>query len=304
MTSLVLFMGCLRNDGIWLSKNSFEHPSDSLLESEYKIERINIETSGVRVFAFDSNDSLFFANFLKDGVVGKVVSGQNQPPKSFIDLSEWLTSFIGRKPRIEAIEIDDDNRLLIAESGTGKLLRVSADARKLEILADSYDGYGFGIVKDLVAGKNGDLFVSSPYSGSVFRVRPEAGYVGVLNKDLIHVEYLSINPDGTKLVASEADSSRVVVFDLSEDLLPISSWTLVDFSPSKIEPKGLTFDDDGFLYVALGDYGEIRVYDLKQGTELKTIKVGGPAESIIFHNGFIYLCGGRGIYRICLPARI
>ena len=30
---------------------------------------------------------------------------------------------------------------------------------------------------------------------------------------------------------SRADASRVVVFDIPEDLIPVESWTLVDFSP-------------------------------------------------------------------------
>ena len=34
---------------------------------------------------------------------------------------------------------------------------------KLEVLADSYDGYRFATVKDLAIGSSGDLFVSSPF---------------------------------------------------------------------------------------------------------------------------------------------
>ena len=45
--------------------------------------------------------------------------------------------------------VDDEGRLLVADGGTVKLLRISPTAHKLEILADSYDGYRFGSVKDL-----------------------------------------------------------------------------------------------------------------------------------------------------------
>ena len=66
------------------------------------------------------------------------------------------------------------------------------------------------------------------------------------------VEGLSLSPDGKRLVAAEPDASRVVVFDLPEELKTVNSWTLVDFSPSGVEPKGLAFDEIGLL-AALGD---------------------------------------------------
>ena len=48
-----------------------------------------------------------------------------------------------------------------------------SDARKLEVLADSYDGYRFTTVKDLAIGQGDDLFVSSPFSATVYRIRPK-----------------------------------------------------------------------------------------------------------------------------------
>ena len=61
---------------------------------------------------------------------------------------------------------------------------------------------------------------------------------GILNEDLVRVEGLAISPDGKSLVAAEPDASRIVVFDIPDELEPVTSWTLVDFSPSGVEPKG------------------------------------------------------------------
>ena len=249
-------------------------------------------------FVLSPNGEMYFTNFQKAGRIGKLKLGGKDQAEVFIDLSEWLSPVGGRKPKAEGLRLDDQGRLLIAESGTGKLLRISPDARKLEVLADSYDGYRFATVKDLAIGSSGDLFVSSPLSGTVYRIRPDDGVIGVLNQDLVMVEGLSLSPDGKRLVAAEPDASRVVVFDLPEELKTVNSWTLVDFSPSGVEPKGLAFDEIGLLYVALGDREEIRIFDLEMGVEVGILNAGGIAETLAYFNGYLYVSGPDGIRRI------
>lgn len=250
--------------------------------------------------AISSEGILYFANHKKSGAIGKYKLGNEKQPETFIDLTDWISSPDDRDIRVEGLRIDEDERLLIAEAGTGKLLRVSPDARKLEVLADSYDGYRFATVKDLAIGSNGDLYASSPYSGTVYRIRPNAGYVGILNEDLVRVEGLAISPDGRKLVAAEPDASRIVVFDIPDELIPTSSWTLVDFSSLGFEPKGIVFDEKGRLFVALGDREEIRVYDLEKGTELVVYDAGGIAEGLAYRDGSLFVSGGDRIRRIRL----
>ena len=92
------------------------------------------------------------------------------------------------------------------------------------------------------------------------------------------MEGLAISPDGKRLVAAEPDASRIVVFDIPEELEAVTSWTLVDFSPSGVEPKGVVFDEEGRLFVALGNREEIRVFDLAKGEELVVYNAGGVAE--------------------------
>ena len=249
-------------------------------------------------FTISSNGEMYFTNFQKAGRIGKLNLGLNEKPEIFIDLAEWLSPIGDRLPKAEGLRLDHEGRLLIAESGTGKLLRISPDARKLEVLADSYDGYRFATVKDLAIGSKGDLFVSSPLSGTVYRIRPEDGFIGVLNQDLVMVEGLSISPDGKRLVAAEPDASRVVVFDLPLELQAVNSWTLVDFSPSGLEPKGLAFDESGLLYVSLGDREKIRIFDLEQGIEVGILDAEGVAEILMYFDGYLYVSGPNGIRRI------
>ena len=105
--------------------------------------------------AISTEGILYFANHKKSGAIGKYEIGNEKEPETFIDLTDWISSPDDRDIRVEGLRIDEEERLLIAEAGTGKLLRVSPDARKLEVLADSYDGYRFATVKDLAIGSNG-----------------------------------------------------------------------------------------------------------------------------------------------------
>ena len=165
--------------------------------------------------AFSDNGYLYIANFKKDGTIAKLSKESFKNPEVFIDLTEWISSIGEFSASASGLCFDEKGRLLVVDAGTGKLLRISPRANKLEILADSYDGYRFKSVEDLAIAPNGDIFVSSPLSGTIYRIRPDIGYVGILNDDLVRVVGLAISPDGKQLIATEPDASRVVVYAVS-----------------------------------------------------------------------------------------
>ena len=92
----------------------------------------------------------------------------------------------------------------------------------------------------------------------------------------------------------------MVVYDIPEDLILVDSWTLVDFSPSGVEPKGVAFDEKGRLFLALGNLNEVRVFDLELGLELARYDVGGEAENISYWSGSLYIGGGNQMRRLQL----
>ncbi|MBT7650618.1 MAG: hypothetical protein HN553_06560 [Opitutae bacterium] len=271
-------------------------PSNEDVSREVVVSPLN-QSGGI---AFSRNGELYFANFEKEGVIGKLALDLNNTKQVFIDLTEWVSPVGEFSSRAEGLRFDNEGRLLVADAGTGKLLRISPTAHKLEILADSYDGYRFGSVKDLAVAHNGDLFVSSPYSGTIYRIRPDIGYVGILNDDLVRVQGLAISPDGKQLVAAEPEASRVVVYDIPDDFILVDSWTLVDFSPSGVEPRGVAFDEKGRLFIALGKLNEVRAFDLVLGVELARYEIGTEAESIVYRDGSLYIGGDEKITRIRL----
>ena len=159
---------------------------------------INSHLSKAANIAFSKNGLVYFTE-LAEETVKKMRLNLFSEPEIFASLPEWISPADNTEPRAEGLRVDDRGRVLIAESGTGKLLRMTPDARKLEVLADSYDGYRFTTVKDLAIGQGDDLFVSSPFSATVYRIRPR-GFVGILNDDLVRVEGICISPDGKRLL--------------------------------------------------------------------------------------------------------
>ena len=258
----------------------------------------NLNQSGG--LTFSTNGILYFANYLQSGTIGMYQVDQPKSPETFIDLRQWMTSYGDRTPRANGMRVDGQGRLVVAEVGTGKVIRISPGAEKLEVLADSFDGFSLGSVCDVVLGSDGDIYASSPSSGAVFVIRPEDGFVGVLNQELVRVRGLAMSPDGRRLVAAEPDSGRVLVFDLRNDDMPAEMWTLVDFASSGEEPAGLAFDEAGNLFVGLGDARKIQVFDLVKGTLLLSYDAGGPADSLSYDDGVLYVSGGNSIRSLSL----
>ena len=267
-------------------------PKENFNSFSYLIKETSLNVVSLAV---SKNGILYFSNFGSPSKIGKIDLKQGSEPLLFVDLAEWIDLTQDLSPSAEGMGVDDSGHLLIAESGTGKLLRISADARKLEVLADSYDGYRFSSVKDLAIGSDGDLFVSSPLSGTIYRIIPEKGYVGVLNMDLVMAEGLCISPDGNKLIAAEPEAGRLVVYNMPDELLPVSSWTLVDFSPSEIAPKSLTFDQAGRLYVLIPNENEIKVFDLNDGKQITSLNLDAKTNSIACFQNRLFVAVNDGI---------
>ena len=69
------------------------------------------------------------------------------------------------------------------------------------------------------------------------------------------------------------------------------------FFPSPIKPQGLAFDENEFLYLALGRRNQIRVYDLQEAREIRKIKLNHFAGELNYHQGYLYVGGGEHLSR-------
>ncbi|MFP6855423.1 MAG: SMP-30/gluconolactonase/LRE family protein, partial [Opitutales bacterium] len=251
---------------------------------------------------FDSAGVLYFSNYLHRGTIGRYTADDTSPPTTFIDLNEWMTSYDDRSPDIRGLVLDREGRLIGADAGTGKIIRMAHDASKVEVLADSYEGMLFDSVHDVALSPDGVIFASSPGDGVIYCIRPEEGEVKILNYDLVRGDGLAISPDGARLVVTEPDAARVLIFALDKETSGIFPSATIDFSDSGQSPRGLAFDPAGRLYVAMGESGLVNVFDPSDTKLLRTYEVGDSADRLFINNGELWVSGDQseGLRRVKL----
>ncbi|MBG29330.1 MAG: hypothetical protein CMI31_04925 [Opitutae bacterium] len=280
------------------SAKPFELQEVGLIEAVPVISKV-ANTSGL---AFQEEGTLYFSNYSNSGTIGVYKVDDATPPSTFIDLNEWMTSYDERTPDVHGLAMDADGCLIGADAGTGKVIRVSPDASKVEVLADSYKGMLFGSVRDVALSSNGTVYASSPDEGVIYKIFPEKGKVDILNRDMVRADGLAITPDGTRLVVTEPDAARLLVYSLENELSGSVPVATLDFSGPAESPQGVAFDQTGHLYVAMGDLGLVHVFDLADSRLLRTYQTGGTVDRLVCRDGTLWLSGGRsqGIRKIRL----
>ena len=254
------------------------------------------------VFAFSNSNEIYFVDQTDKSVVHKRSLSFSDPVKEFIDLKEWLKIEDTKEFKIDDIWIDAQQRILLAESVTGKILRISKDARKLENLADSYDGYRFSKIQGLIGSLNGEIFVGSPNSATIYRIDPTKGKLSVLNENLVRSNDFTITKD--RLLVAETAPNRIVVYDFNKSKEMLKSWKLIHFTSRDDRPSSIDFldQDKNFLSVLLQGRKKLQVFDLRNGELFKQIDLPTRCFRIRAHDNWIYLQTKKGIIRKEIPS--
>jgi sugar lactone lactonase YvrE len=298
--SLGLLIGCSRTHAPEVAnqkvlKVAIQFPPDAL-----NVEELTMIPGTPRI-AFSQDAKVYATHSKKEGRVEIFNLDSPGQRKRFIDLSEWMSPSNGKTPVVSDIKVDGQKRLILAEKGTGKLLRISPNARKLEVLADSYDGYQFASIEEVEIGLFGEYYLSSSESGVIYRVDPELGRVGILNEKKVNPGAICIRPKYNQLIVAEPDFYRIIVFDLAEGVSPVRYRTLIDFYPENVKPEDVAFDEQGYLYVSLGDRRQIWVFDLINAREVTKITTTDFAGSLFRYEKDLFLGGGAKMKKIKLP---
>ena len=255
------------------------------------------------VFSISTDGLLYFVDLKNRSRVYRVNLQNMGEEEKFINLEEWLNHGDGARFQIDDLWLDHEGRLLLAESSTGKIIRISQDARKLENLADSYDGYRFSQIKGLVGSGTGEIFVGSPHAATLYRIDTVKGKINVLNEDLVRSSDLSIDLSGNRLLVAESDPNRIVVYDLDHNDSIHLGWTLIDFPNQEDRPQSLTFlrTPKDHLMVLLGDGSKLQVYHLARGRVVHTQNLPFLARRVRIHKNWIYLQAEDYIVRKKIP---
>ena len=298
---ILLFVGCISLEPV---PSAFQDIASDKSYYEKTQPQLNEKFSlRGRVFSISADGQLFFVDFNDLSIVRKANLQNHTLIDSFIDLEEWLKTEVPEKLQIDDLWIDLEGRLILAESNTGKILRISKDARKLENLADSYDGYRLSRVQGLMGSGNGKLFIGSPNTATIYQLDTKSGKLLVLNENLIRPEDFATSSAGDRLLVAESWPNRIVVYDVNKSAPMRKSWDLIKFTKPHERPLSINFiDQESEVLAVLTARGKkLQFFNLSKGKLVHEIDLQVPCLRVRAYNGWIYLQTRKGIIRTIIP---
>lgn len=270
--------------------------------------------------ALNSAGDLFVVNYRANGTIGRITAPPDGAASIFCDLRE-AEPLEGRQPQANGLKIDSERRLIVADAGAGRLLRISADGKNVEVLADRWDRKRFDSINDVALDRDGNVYFTDPGGssvknpiGSVYRYDIQTTKVTQLATGLAFPNGLAVTPDQKHLCVGESQRYRVLIFDLSPKGMLTNRRVLIDFpteTRGKIiggatPPDGMVFDAAGRLYVAMYTGGVINVVEVPSGKLIRQYKAGGDqATNCHFHDGYLYVtvAAKEAVFRLKLGVR-
>ena len=216
-----------------------------------KIEDTEIFTEGPAV---DRAGNVFFTNI----PVSKILKWDPR--------SRALSVFRENSNKTNGLIFDPEGRLLACEGEAGRVTRTDMKTGKIEVLADTYNGFPFAAPNDLCLDGEGRIYFTSrpgkkdPKEGNVnavYRIDPDRKVTRLLHWPDIHMPNgIVTSPDDKILYLIEAhpdaDHHRDIrAYDLQPDGSLRNERVLIDFYPGR-SGDGMCIDAEGNLYVAAG----------------------------------------------------
>ena len=265
--------------------------------------------------ALNAAGDLFVANYRELGTIGRIAA--DGTASILADLRK-LAPVEGRIPQANGIRLDSVGRLLVADFGGGRLLRVNADGTQAEVLAERAEGQRFETISDVALDLQGNIYFTDPGdstaddpTGSVYRYDVRTGQTSLLATGLAYPTGMAVTVDQKRLCVAESRQYRVVMYDLTEDGTLENRRVLADFPDEtrgtfvggKFDPAGMVVDARNRLYVAMWRGGVINVVDVDTGLLIRQYDAGGGrATNCHFHNGYLYttVAAKEAVFRLKL----
>lgn len=231
---------------------------------------------------FDSKGNFYFTNYIKKGTIGQL-----QPDGT---LSVWFTLDRGAP---NGLRVDAQDRIVVADQDGGRLLRISADGKHQEVLADKYEGKPLNGPNDAIIDKQGAIYFTDPLGssdkkliGSIYRLGTD-GKLKQLLTGLAFPNGLALTPDQKTLFFDESSTARLSAFDLTPDGGIANFHSVAQFLPEGLD--GIHFDEYGRLWIAHFNARSVEVVT-QAGELLKSYDIGAKRVSnLVFHRGKLYV---------------
>lgn len=268
--------------------------------------------------ALDDAGNLYVVNYQRNGTIGRIAPDRSG--SIFCDV-QALSPAGDRQPRINGLKIDSQGRLIAADAGAGRVLRISPDGNRVEVLAESFAGERFRVINDVALDLAGNIFFTDPGGssdknpiGSVYRYDIHSGEVTRLDTGLAYPNGLGVTPDQRHLCVAESAAYRLWIYDLQPDGSVANRRVLIEFPKETVgnivgglhHPDGMVFDAQGRLYQAMWTGGVINVVDVNTGKLIRQYNAGGSkATNCHFHGDYLYVtvAADEAVYRLHLGVK-
>jgi gluconolactonase len=267
--------------------------------------------------AFDNAGNLYVVNYRGNGKIGRITpTGQ---AGIWCDLAK-IAPCEGRNPQANGLKVDSEGSIIAADAGGGRMLRISADGKQADVLAERFEGSRFSAINDVALGPNAIFFTDPGDSseqkptGSVYRYDNSSRLVSRIANDLAYPNGLAVTPDKKSLCVAESRRFRIMIYDLASDGTASNGRVLIEFPSSdrgtirggQYDPDGMIFDEFGRLYVAMWVGAIINVIEVPTGKLLRQYDAGGSkATNCHFHDDSLYVtvAANEAVYRLKLGVR-
>ena len=156
----------------------------------------------------DHTGHLYVVNYRGNGNIGRIAADGTASVFCTLDL---LAPLEGRKAQANGLKLDSEGRLIVADAGAGRLLRISLDGKMAEVLAERCEGERFKSINDVALDLAGNIYFSDPGGssaenpiGAVYRYDIQTKKVTRIAKDLAFPNGLGVTPDQKHLVVAES----------------------------------------------------------------------------------------------------
>jgi len=270
--------------------------------------------------AFDEAGNLYVVNYRGNGKIGRIAP--DGTASVWCDLRQDAPPLKERKAQANGLKVDRQGRLIAADAGGGRVLRISrpdpAKPPAVEVLAETLEGIPFDVINDVALDLAGNIYFSDPGNsnaekptGSIYRYDSIRREARKLDSNLAYPNGLAVSPDQKRLCLAESHLHRVLIYDLTPDGRAENRRVLIDFiqkseghaSGKIIIPDGMVFDAAGRLYVATWTGGVINVVEVPSGRMLRQYDAGGgKATNCHFHGGWLYttVAAKEAVFRLRL----
>ncbi len=252
--------------------------------------------------ALDRQGNLYVVNYRGNGNIGRIAP--DGTAGVFCDLRK-LAPLEERTPQANGMKIDSQGRLVVADAGGARLLRVAADGKSVEVLADRCNGKRFQMLNDVALDRKGNIYFTDPGApdaesppGAIYRYDVATAKIAQLAAELAYPNGLAVTPDQRHLCVSESAAGRVRIYEIRADgslgtsrvLITLPTEDRGSVRGGDFEPDGMIFDRAGRLYVAMWRGGLINVVEVPSGKLLRQYDAGGMnCTNCHFHDGWLYV---------------